>query len=292
MHWIGPDGIILWANRNELLMLGFTEEEYIGHHIAEFHVDQPVIEDILCRLTAGETLTNYEAKLRCKDGSIREVLINSNVYWEADKFIHTRCFTRDISERKQAEQRIELLGQEAEHRAKNLLATVQAIVHLTKSDDPVILKEAIQGRIQSLANVHSLFVKSRWAGAELGSIVAQEVTPYVVNGDQRIRTIGPSVVLDPVKAQTIAVAIHELVTNAAKYGALATGAGKVRVEWSQNSDGGLTLHWTEEGDTEIKPPTHEGFGTHVLERMISGQLNGTMQFDWQPKGLICTIKVP
>jgi PAS domain S-box-containing protein len=104
MHWVGPDGIVLWANRTELEMLGYAPEEYIGHHITEFHADAPVIEDILSRLTCGETLREYEARLRCKDGSIRHVLINSNGLFEDGKFVHTRCFTRDITERKRAEQ--------------------------------------------------------------------------------------------------------------------------------------------------------------------------------------------
>jgi PAS domain S-box-containing protein len=103
MHWVGPDGIILWANRAELEMLGYSRDEYIGRHIAEFHADPPAIEDILRRLTKGETLHEYSARLRCKDGSVRDVLINSNVLWEGGKFIHTRCFTRDITERQQAE---------------------------------------------------------------------------------------------------------------------------------------------------------------------------------------------
>lgn len=102
LHWVGPDGIILWANRTELEMLGCTKEEYIGHHIAEFHADQAAIEDILQCLQNHDTLHEYEARLRCKDGSIREVLISSNVLWEDDKFIHTRCFTRDITDRKRA----------------------------------------------------------------------------------------------------------------------------------------------------------------------------------------------
>jgi PAS domain S-box-containing protein len=101
MHWVGPDGIILWANRTEMDMLGFTRDEYIGHHIAEFHVDQPVIEDVLRRLANRETLRNREAQLRCKDGSTRHVLINSDVLWEGDRFVHTRCFTRDITEHRQ-----------------------------------------------------------------------------------------------------------------------------------------------------------------------------------------------
>src|ERR1041385_154422 len=104
MHWVGPDGVILWANSAELEMLGYAREEYFGRHIAEFHCQRPVIEDILVRLAQGETLHEYPAQLRCKDGSIRDVLINSNVFWEDNKFIHTRCFTRDITERKKIEE--------------------------------------------------------------------------------------------------------------------------------------------------------------------------------------------
>jgi PAS domain S-box-containing protein len=103
MHWVGPDGRILWANQAELNMLGYLRDEYIGHHIAEFHTDQSVIEDILTRLARGEFVEGYEARLRCKDGSVRHVLVNSSVLFQNGQFIHTRCFTRDITDRKQAE---------------------------------------------------------------------------------------------------------------------------------------------------------------------------------------------
>jgi len=103
LHWVGPDGKILRVNRAELDMLGYSREEYLGRHIAEFHADQSVICDILERLNAGEKLKEYPARLRCKDGSIKHVLIDSSVRWKEDKFIHTRCFTRDITERMHAE---------------------------------------------------------------------------------------------------------------------------------------------------------------------------------------------
>jgi PAS domain S-box-containing protein len=109
LHFIGPDGIILNANQAELDFLGYSQDEYIGHHIAEFHVDAPVIEDILTRLSRKEILKNYEARLQAKDGSIKHVLITSNVLWEHDTFIHTRCFTRDITDRKRVEDERERL---------------------------------------------------------------------------------------------------------------------------------------------------------------------------------------
>jgi PAS domain S-box-containing protein len=126
LHWVGADGTILWANQAELDLLGYTREEYIGRKINEFHADRDVIGDILRRLTNKETLHDYEARLKCKDGSVRHVLINSNVMWEEDRFVHTRCFTRDITERKRAEEELresrsqleELLKREQSARAE------------------------------------------------------------------------------------------------------------------------------------------------------------------------------
>ena len=104
MHWVGPDGIVLRVNRAELHMLGYSREEYLGHHISEFHVDKHVIDDMLWRLRAGDELREVEARMWCKDGTIKHVVIDSNVHWENDNFIHTRCFVRDITDRTQIEE--------------------------------------------------------------------------------------------------------------------------------------------------------------------------------------------
>ena len=108
MHWVGADGTVLRVNQAELDLLGYTREEYVGHHITEFHVDEQVIKSILARLSAGEILKDADARMRCKDGSIKHVRINSSVYWENGEFRHTRCFTRDITDRKRTERRLAL----------------------------------------------------------------------------------------------------------------------------------------------------------------------------------------
>jgi PAS domain S-box-containing protein len=142
LHWVDRNGIIVRVNRAELSMLGYDEREYLGRSITEFHADQDVIHDILRRLTSGETLHNYEARLRCKDGSIKHVLISSNVLWQDGEFIHTRCFTRDITERKQTELERERL----------ILELRKKQVELEKA------KELLQEKVRDLEIFHDVAV--------------------------------------------------------------------------------------------------------------------------------------
>src|SRR5215831_4462176 len=154
------------------------------------------------------------------------------------------------------------------------------MVRLSQSDTADGLKKAIEGRIEALANVQSLFVQSRWTGAELGSLVKQELSPYSRGGEMRTLINGPAVILKRDVAQAMAVALHELATNAAKYGALSATTGQVRVEWSDVENGQLVLRWTEEGGPPVNPPTRRGFGTSVLETMIRDGVEGGVQLDW------------
>jgi PAS domain S-box-containing protein len=130
LHWVDGEGIIIWANQTELDVLGYAKEEYIGFPISNFHADQEVIRDILTRLIDNETLCDYPARLRCKDGSIRHVLINSNVLRKEGKFVHTRCFTRDITEKKQEEQRKQDFVAMVNHELKTPLTAITSYVQL------------------------------------------------------------------------------------------------------------------------------------------------------------------
>jgi len=166
---------------------------------------------------------------------------------------------------------------------------VLATVRLSRADTSDGLKQLIEGRINALAKVHGLFVQSRWTGAELHSLATQELLPYCGEREGRVRIDGPAVMLEPNAAQTIAISLHELATNAAKYGSLSAANGRVEIAWSRTADGRLSLRWIESGGPTIAPPTHRGFGTRVMENIIVGQLKGEVHFDWRDQGLACEI---
>src|SRR5262249_19219958 len=162
----------------------------------------------------------FETVRQRKDGgAIAVSLTISPIKDGAGTILGASKIARDITAQKRAQEQIATLAREAEHRSKNLLANVQATVKLSRADTAEELTAAIDGRIRALANVHSLFVSSRWIGAELSSIAAQELAPYAAKGDGRVRIDGLQVLLEPNVAQSVAVALHELATNAAKYGA-------------------------------------------------------------------------
>jgi PAS domain S-box-containing protein len=265
------DGIITSWNKGAERIFGYLADEVIGKPITiltppeRLHEEEVILEGI----HRGDRVDHYETIRRHKDGNLIDVSLTISPVRDANEtVIGASKIARDITERKRTEAQISILAREAEHRAKNLLANVKAMVRLSQADTPDGLKKAIEGRIEALANVHSLFVQSRWTGAELNSLVKQELSPYSRDGEMRTWIDGPTVMLEPDAAQAIAVALHELATNAAKYGALSAEKGQVRVEWLRAADGRLVLRWTEVGGPSVHPPTRKGFGTHAMEIII------------------------
>jgi PAS domain S-box-containing protein len=288
------DGIVTSWNKAAERIFGYSAPEAIGQPITLVIPKDRQSEEIeiLTRIRRGERIDHFETVRQRKDGSSIIVSLTVSPVKDAHgNIVGASKVARDITERKRNQERISVLAREAEHRSKNILANVQAIVNLSQSDSSESLKEAISGRIQALANVQSLFVETRWIGAEVSAIAKQELAPYLDEHDTRVRMEGLQTMLEPTVAQAVAVVLHELATNASKYGALSNAKGQIRLTWSLSEDGQLALRWTELGGPIVNAPERKGFGSHLIEGTIS-QLGGKARFDWRSEGLVCEIAVP
>ena len=285
------DGIVTSWNTGAERVFGYTAEEAIGQPITIVIPEDRQNEerDILNRIRRGERIDHFETIRRRKHGSLIVISLTVSPVKNAEgKIVGASKIARDITEQKRSQEQIATLAREAEHRSKNMLANVQAAVNLSHADSSQGLKEAIEGRIQALANVHSLFIESRWIGADLSKIAAQELAPYSEMDETRVHVDGPSVLLEPNAAQAIAMTLHELATNAAKYGSLSKPKGRVDLTWVHKPDGRLILQWIEAGGPAVQMPTRQGFGSRVIKKLIE-QLKGNTRFDWRPEGLVCEI---
>jgi PAS domain S-box-containing protein len=284
-------GIITNWNKGAERIFGYLAEEIIGKSIKVLIPPEYQSEEdtILERLRRGERIDHYETVRQRKHGELFDVSLTiSPIKDTSGHIIGASKIARDITERKRFEKQLALLGREAEHRSKNVLATVQAAVHLTRADSVDEFKRIVGGRIQALASVNALFVQSSWTGAELRTLIKHELAAFSQDGKTQVHIDGPDLILEPDAAQAIAIAIHELTTNATKYGALSSAGGSIKAEWS-HSAGQITIQWTERGGPTVAAPSRRGFGTNVIERMIKGKLNGTVEFDWRDTGLFCTL---
>jgi len=210
---------------------------------------------------------------------------------ENGEVVRVSGVTIDITDRKEAEQRQDLLAREVDHRARNALAVVQSIVRLTRAHKVDDYVAAVEGRIKALARAHALLSESRWHGADIGALVEEELAPYRAGGGEQITISGPNISLLPHMAQGLALALHELATNAAKHGALSSRAGKVSLSWQQQPEA-LVLQWSEAGGRPVVPPSARSFGLKVIRASIEQQLGGTAGFEWCPTGLRCTLSIP
>lgn len=197
--------------------------------------------------------------------------------------------TFDITERKETEERQNLLAREVDHRAKNTLAVVQSILRLSRAENMSDYMNSVEGRVHALSRAHNLLSQSRWLGVWLHGLIEDELEPYRAAG--KISLNGPDVALRSSAAQSLALAIHELSTNAAKYGALSSVDGRLSVQWAI-AGGNLTVDWQETGGPAVTPPNKRGFGTNILLGSVEKQLNGKVKMDWRPSGLACHIAIP
>jgi PAS domain S-box-containing protein len=243
-------------------------------------------------LARGDRFVEAEFKYVRPDGEARWLLMRAEIRLGPDGAARTALgVVVDVTERRQAEERLKLLAREVDHRANNLLAVVQGTVRLSQAPDVAALKAVIVGRINALARAHQLLADARWDGADLRRLVEEELLAFSLGEAARVRIAGERVALPPAAAQAIAMALHELATNAAKYGALSTPGGRVEVAWTR-VDGQLRLIWQESGGPPVTPPSRRGLGATMLQRALEGPLKGHTRLDWRPEGLVCELEMP
>ncbi len=245
---------------------------------------------------AGATPANNtiqtEVTILRKDGERRYCLIAAAATFGSEETIERiDGVTIDITDRKEAERRQALLAREVDHRARNALAIVQSVIRLTK-DQPSsqAFRESVEGRVRALAKAHELLSQARWQGGDVQRLAREELAPYL-SGVARIRLDGPPIVLSPDRAQTVALVLHELATNAAKYGALSEAGGTVELGWGLEQ-GVLRLKWLEKATRVIEAPTRHGVGTRIILASTQAIRGGQAAFDWQSSGLVFTLSMP
>jgi two-component sensor histidine kinase len=254
---------------------------------------QPLIE----KVQRGQRIEHYEIERKAKDGQTVQIAFSlSPVKDETDKVIGAALIARDISERRRADELHALMLDELNHRVKNTLATVQAIAAQSFQGEgsDAQRREIFEARLIALSGAHNLLTRENWEGVSLRDLLLQELQPYHATDTPRFQTRGPDIRLTPKAAVALAMAFHELATNAAKYGAFSTPTGKVDVVWGlqKSSPHILRLIWTETGGPKVTTPVRKGFGSRLIERGLSLELDGRVQLDFNPSGLVCTIGIP
>jgi PAS domain S-box-containing protein len=259
---------------------------------AMMHPDDREKNALAAIVDSGEQRFQVEFRIVRPSGEVRWCYGAGIITRDADgKPVRMNGVTVDITDRKRAEERQVLLAREVDHRAKNTLAVVLSVLRLTRAPTTKDFIATVEGRVHALAATHNLLSATRWEGADLGKIVEEEMAPYHANHRQRVITSGPAVVLLPATAQAVALALHELATNAAKYGALSTETGTLGVTWRAEGDA-LVLDWTETGGPPTAEPARLGFGLTIVRSSIEAQFRGGVSYEWRREGLRCTLSIP
>jgi PAS domain S-box-containing protein len=278
-------GRVVLSNAQAEHLFGFSREELAARNIAAL-IPEAHPEAAPRPLGGGE-----ETRAIRKDGSEVPVEVGLSPI-EMSGGSMTLASIVDISYRKQAESQRELLLAELNHRVKNTLAVVQSVAHQTFRDNQTSpdARAAFEGRLVALATAHNLLTQANWKGASLER-VASDVLQVRDANQERVTLMGPDVALQPKEALAIAMALHELCTNATKYGALSNAKGHVSVEWAwMDVPNGLRLVWRERSGPPVKPPTRRGFGSRLVERTVEQDLDGEIAMDFREDGLICSME--
>lgn len=242
---------------------------------------------------------NFDCEYRVigvKDGVQRWLKAKGRALFEGDRAVHFTGTVIDISDRRRTEERQTLLAREIDHRAKNLLAVVQSVVQLTRAETTRDLKTSLVGRIHALSQAHNLLAASQWEGVPLAQVLSAELAPFRETLADRIAVDGPDIQLMPAAGQSLALVLHELATNAAKYGAMSEAYGLLDIRWAVQAagpdKGALCLTWRESDGPSVASNRRDGFGSTMMRAMVRGQLGGTLDVDWAENGMECRICLP
>jgi two-component sensor histidine kinase len=256
------------------------------------HDEQP---EILRRIRSGERIEHYETVRQRKDGGLVEVSMGvSGVRDETGDVVGASMIARDFGALRKAQKQQALLIDELRHRVKNTLATVQSIATQTFTRAPHDQRATFSARLHALAKAHDLLARRNWNQASITDVVSQALEPFHQKARDRIAFEGPDVLLAANKALSLAMALHELATNAAKYGALSNDAGKIRIHWdiaghAEHFYVCLRLIWREQGGPTVKRPSRKGFGTFLIERIMEG--DGETALSFEPAGVVATMSI-
>jgi PAS domain S-box-containing protein len=291
------DGVITSWNRGAERLFGYKTEEAVGRPITTILIPLDRLDEereILGRLRRGERVDHFETVRRCKDGSLLDISLTvSPLKDAAGKIVGASKIARDITERRRAQERQQLLINEIQHRIKNTLATVQAIATQTLRSSPNEC-DAFVARLHALAGAHDLLTNDNWQQAPLVDLVGKALNAFQDKHRDRFLFDGPGgIFLDAQKSSLLVMALHELATNAVKYGALSNEIGRVHVVWETLADGPskrFRLCWKESGGPPVSPPAQKGFGSLLIERALQNHL-GQARLDFEPQGLQCSIEV-
>jgi PAS domain S-box-containing protein len=297
---LAEDGTVQSWNPGAEGMFGYAADEIIGRSERLLFAEgaDAEFEEKYRDLRRGEHVSR-DAVRRRKDGTLIDVAINAAPMRSPDgRLIGFSAVMRDISERKRVEKHLRVVLRELSHRTKNLLAVIMAMVRQTAraSTNVSVLQSELILRLQSLSASHDLLVAEDWAGASVEGLLHAVLQPFVGNISDALECEGPAVFVNATAAQNLGLALHELATNAAKYGALSTPTGRVHVKWSiePNGEGAsrLVITWTERGGPAVKPPEVRGFGHVVIERVAAQALDAAVVYDFPREGVRWSISLP
>jgi PAS domain S-box-containing protein len=300
MVGLSPDGIVETWNAAAARLFGYEAGEVIGKSVRMFYPEGTAgeFEALNASVRSGE-IVHQDVLRRHKDGRLLDVSISvAPMYSERGHLVGVSAIVRDISERKARERHIEFLMRELSHRSKNLLAVVQAIAGQTARHSESVdeFRSTFVDRLHAMARSQDLLVANNWQGVRISDLVRSQLAPFADEESGRIALGGPELQLQANAVQGLALALHELATNASKYGALSVPDGRIAIAWELGPANGEGRHfrmsWRESNGPPVSPPSRRGFGHVVIEEMVARSLQGTVELDYAPAGLSWTLDIP